>query len=739
MLQLLLVITSRLDLISLAKGNKVKYKNHYTWIIGGVVLAVFLIGLAIPTLNVEVPIVDTQRRRYPNPVGPAYMVVAANAPGWMRSGGPGRYLCDGTNDEVEINAASTACAADGGGTVQFSSGTFTVSLPASETDVVLTADLLDETDGATVVDDNETLDFSVGTFANMVVGQVYRLSGGQDGSDDSVEDNFRDMCSTVVKKTAVGPDTTVESDGADPTILTETGMGTGVSADDWLYVLSGTNATVGWYQVASATADTVTLTADAGGVGADWIVAEALLLGDDLDNIDYGSTAGGSGGQPTLVRMRGCVKAEKEVLFLGAGIRSTYIKLADSQNCCVVIGDDASVITIGFSMENMTIDGNQANQGDNDSTIPLTFHPECNGVVLSEYYWDCHFRQCINVSSDGDGWVILQPWGSHVYGGGWTEWHSGSGVVYGAGSDPVLSDHKIASVVRANARDANASNRLVGDSNTFTAAGVLCRGTSRARLSPAVVRTSYLWAFHDFKGYDNRIVNVDIDQSITATNLGGIRLDPGVLTSTTPNSIIIANNSIRCTQAGTFGIYLNTKGTVITGNVFRGTPNPIEVAASNYTAEIQGNFNCWITDATRAVASQRANTHLETLDNDSGSTIDSRIWVKNNGDHSNMVIVALSTTSDDVRGYLRELTANGTSSWVQIEGYIPIGVLANIGGAHAVAVGDPLCCSDNVQGWLEEAGSGDWVVAIAMQATTASGNVQIAMYILPPGERYLEP
>ena len=674
-----------------------------------------------------------------------YFVVASDAPGTFHRGGPNTRLCDGVNDEVQINLTSAASVAAGGGIVEFSSGTFYVALPATETDVVFTADLLDGTGVATVIDDNTDLDFSEGTFADIVLGQVYRLSGGQDGSDDSVEDNFRDMCSTVVRKTGASVVTVATWDDSENQ-LTETGAFANATIGDWLYISAGTNATVGWHQITTVVDDDNVTIVDteiddgAGDLGTgDIASSEALLLGDDLDGIDYGSTAGGSGGQPTLVRMRGCVKAHPDVMFVGQGFQKTTIKLADQQNCCVIIGDDATTTAVGFSMENMTIHGNQSNQGDEDGTIPLTFHPECNGVVLSENYWDCHFRQIVNITCDGDGWIILQPWGSVIYGGGWTEWHSGSGIVYGFGGDPILSDHKAASLVRANARDAHASNRLPGDSNTFTAAGVLCRGTFRAKLSPSVVRTDYLWAFHILSGFDNRIVNVDIDQVDTATNLGGIRLDPGATGASTPNQTLIASNSIRCTQAGTFGIYLNASGTIINGNTFRGSPNPIEVVANDYTAEIHGNFNCWITDATRGVASQRPNTHIEKLTNTNGSTLTVRQWVKNETDHSDMDLVASSTTATDVRGFLRVATANAASGWVQTEGYHPLVNLADITGSHDVAVKDPLCCSNDDQGWLEEAGSGDWVVAIAMQATTSAAAPQIAAYILPPGERYVLP
>src|SRR4030042_565929 len=51
---------------------------------------------------------------------PAYLlVIAANAPGWMRVGGPGRYLCDGTSttggDQVALKAAIDSLDLNGDG------------------------------------------------------------------------------------------------------------------------------------------------------------------------------------------------------------------------------------------------------------------------------------------------------------------------------------------------------------------------------------------------------------------------------------------------------------------------------------------------------------------------------------------------------------------------------------------------------------------------------------------------
>jgi hypothetical protein len=58
---------------------------------------------------------------------PWRMVAAADAPQWVKDAAT--FVCDGTNDQVTIQAAVDAAFADGGGTVQLSQGIFPLAAP----------------------------------------------------------------------------------------------------------------------------------------------------------------------------------------------------------------------------------------------------------------------------------------------------------------------------------------------------------------------------------------------------------------------------------------------------------------------------------------------------------------------------------------------------------------------------------------------------------------------------------
>ena len=132
-----------------------------------------------------------------------WLVVASDFIGPHR-GGHGVELCDGTDDQVQIQAAIDAAAASGrnGAIVKLSPGLFTVSKSAAAVDIVFVADLTDGVGEATLT--NPT--FSVGEAGDMAAGQLFRVSGGQDddGGLESVEDNHSD-CIVTIKSVAGGP------------------------------------------------------------------------------------------------------------------------------------------------------------------------------------------------------------------------------------------------------------------------------------------------------------------------------------------------------------------------------------------------------------------------------------------------------------------------------------------------------------------------------------------------------
>lgn len=108
------------------------------------------------------------------------------------------YLCDGTNDEVQIQAAIDDLATSGG-VVQLSSGLFIVHKPAGATDIVFEAELTDGAGQATLANLDFEIENGEGEAGDLAVGQLFRVSGGvdDDGGGESVEDNHSDCIVTL--------------------------------------------------------------------------------------------------------------------------------------------------------------------------------------------------------------------------------------------------------------------------------------------------------------------------------------------------------------------------------------------------------------------------------------------------------------------------------------------------------------------------------------------------------------
>lgn len=435
----------------------------------------------------------------------------------------------------------------------------------------------------------------------------------------------------------------------------------------------------------------------------------------------------------TFVRMIGCIQLKAGVYIRCAGTKATEIKLADNQNCSLITFEGTTT-TIGMGMSHIFLNGNRANQGDGSAT---TFHPECNGILINDHGWDAHFEQVSLESFKGDGWWILQPFGSQIYGGGWTEFCGGSAICYGDGNNGQITDHKIADVCEATNRDADASNDLPGDGATFSAAGIRVMESATCMFKPSMVRVDNQWAFWFYNAHGNRISGVYIADD-SAGALGGVLLSPAT-------DSIISGCLFQQRSASSIGVKVRGQENTIVGNRFEGVPKPIEVdGTAVFHANMHDNMGAFITDASETITRLPPDVRTEKLLNDSGSTLTIGFWARRNLSIGSVKIVSGVTTAIDPYGMAVNAINNSAAGFIQIAGYQPRGRIDDAVGANAgaIIVGDELCCSDQTDGYLEEAGSGDWVVAISegVNSGALDGGVNLSpIYILPPGERYIKP
>jgi len=702
-----------------------------TIILSAVVAVALLATLAIP---------QAEYRRGPRR-SMSIQVIAVDAPVGMRTGGPPlRYICNGTQaaggDQVQLQAAIDYAESQGGATVQLSPGTFYVAKPAAAVDVVFEADVVDGSAEATLLDDTTALNVTTGSFSDIVVGQIYRVSGGEDSGNDSVEDGGRDICLTIEKKTGLG--TVVKGTWDDSeNLLTSTGTFASAVIDDWLYISGGTNVTVGWHQITTVVDDdnvTIVATEIDDGAGdlatGDIESSEALLSGEDFIE-DFGVVAGGNGDQPTFVRMIGAIELKAAVYVVGAGTEATRIELADDQNCSIAVFDGAAKI-IGLGMSHMLLRGNRHVQGDNST---YTFHPECNGILVNDNGWDAFFSEIALEAFKGDGWWILNPWGSQIYGGGWTEFCNGSGISYGDGGNGQLTDHKIADVAEATVRDTDASNRLVGDGNTFSAAGIRLMETSVSTFKPSIVRAKNGWGVWLRSAHGNRFSGAYFSGS---TGPGGILLQQST-------NCVITGCLFENTATGAIGINAAARN-VIVGNRFFSVDFPIECGSGTlFYGEISNNLGAFVSHDAPSVTRVPPDVHTIELLNTRGSAVLQKSWVKRNTSSGTITIVDGSESAKTPLGFLPLGINNAVAGWVQTEGYSPYAGFDNSANHAAISIGDPLCLTAATDGFLEKAAdSGDWVVAICEEAYDPPGGggttpTHKAIYILPPGERYAIP
>lgn len=140
----------------------------------------------------------------PGPRAPlVYYVIGTDATDW-RTGGPNRYLCDGTaitgGDQVELRAAVAKASAAGGGVVEMV-GTLYYSDPAGETAWAGTGTVATVVNNAVIT----VTAWTTGDLDDVTVGEQLRLSLTDKGTDPATTND--DLVFTVSAKDAGPPET----------------------------------------------------------------------------------------------------------------------------------------------------------------------------------------------------------------------------------------------------------------------------------------------------------------------------------------------------------------------------------------------------------------------------------------------------------------------------------------------------------------------------------------------------
>ena len=91
-------------------------------------LAIIISAVAAVALLASLAIPQAGYQRGGSNKPPAILVISNNAPGYMKVGGPGRYLCDGTEDNIQLQEAINDAQASGVPEVQLVGG-FTLAAP----------------------------------------------------------------------------------------------------------------------------------------------------------------------------------------------------------------------------------------------------------------------------------------------------------------------------------------------------------------------------------------------------------------------------------------------------------------------------------------------------------------------------------------------------------------------------------------------------------------------------------
>lgn len=643
-----------------------------------------------------------------------YLVISKDAPDTMRRGGPNVWLCDGTADNVQIQAAIDKAFADSqnvpglgytsGNLVELSAGTFYLDRAAADiigSQVSGTGNLFRKTApliASTSVSATMTgLAFDgAWTIADVEVGDLYDLRGGDRGGGVTMDDDFERFVGMVQAVTTVAADTGISGDGANPTVLTKAGIGTGVTADDQLYISSGTNATVGWYIVASATDDTITLTADAGtGAGADWVIVDAIAFWGNT-HASYTYTAA------VFTRIPFAIQLKKNVHFKGAGQNNlTILYLNSAQNCAVVsleCGLLDSAIQRGFQISDMVIHGKAVSQ-----TVAAT----SPGIVAGYYTQNIRLDNVHVASTKGDlawfGVGELVEIKNCIFSGG-----SAWGLCLGPGGPAFIH----ATGMYGSAGPGLVLHRTSSESVSVNGCTMRATGANWGAISQGAVSPHFTGNY--FGPADNA----------GATELGGI-----YVSADSTNGLLTGN-----VFENQYGTAINNLGYwwVITGNHVKIKANgtPYANSAQYYPNTVVGNFG--IQSGFEGVVSLALNGR--------GSAINTKSAVIRKA-----AVTADSTTVSSLRthnilGICWTSTASAAdAAWYSIVRSGRIDALYD--DDDAATVGMPLCASAVDVGVLTKADtSGDRVVAVAEETSTGDGGDQgLNISLLTAEDRYLVP
>jgi len=463
-----------------------------------------------------------------------WLVVPSNCPISIR-GGPNVLRTDGTDDHVQLQQAVTAASATGG-RVQAAPGTLFYGAPAGETVVTGTSIVYGYVDGALSEQQcGATLEsYSVGAYADLAVGQIYRVSGGADGGGNTLEANHEPLIASV---DYVTPDITLAgANWTDATkTLTEAGAFGTAAVGDRLILTAGTGVTAGVYEIATIAGapDSVTLTADINGAGgniADNSVESkpGLVLSEPVQE-NYGV---GADADCAIKRIVGSVKVTGAgVTIQGSGISATTYKRQAGADCAAFTyeGGAPGSAQVYTCFRDFSIQGNRVGE---------TYDGDQAGIVIGEQCYDPHIEMVGLFNCAGEGVVICNPWGLKWL-GGWVEYCNGMGAVIGESRQGTVQSVKF---------QANLGNSEEG---VDTMPAVLMRYVEMSVLSGIWINHSadYAIRFHGGKG--NSIVGSQIS---LASGAAGCVVFGDPLDAVTSTRNTITGSHFEFYFAGTIGI-----------------------------------------------------------------------------------------------------------------------------------------------------------------------------------------
>ncbi len=654
-------------------------------------------------------------------------VVAFDGPSWMRAGGaPDRYLCpdpDVTAATATIQKAIDAAAVQvellsgvaykGGAIVELSGGTFNLDKSATAGDEVsgrgtvskATAPLNGTLTGAMASIVISAYDASW-DIDDIATGQMYDLREGDRGAGVSMDDDYERFVGMCGGVTGVAAD-----DAGDiayvhaTTALQKAGIGTGVSAGDFVYLSAGTfgaGGGIGWYEVASATANEVILTGTDPGDGnqADFETADAFsVYGGMHASYDYATAV--------FTRVVSSLYLKKGVHLRGAGSTSISMLLLDDNQDCAVIQIEVDTlggfVQRGFKISDLTINGNEVGQtaGTEETSHGLVASYNAQTITLD----NVSIGQCL-----GDGaWFNV---GEFVRVTDCTINGNGEyGLCFGGGGPAYVRD----SALFGNGGPGLYLHRTSSESIVVSGCSIRTDGADWGAVATGTVNARFLG---NYFGPTTKA---------GATELGGIYI------SSDSASGVIAGNHFQ----NRYGTAINNQGYrwAITGNHIRSVDGstPYQHNTSQfYPNAITGNVGMRQADEQAMCRAQNTTggtlTQYSTMVREAGKTVNDTVLSSARNDRVlGSAFTEFITTLDD--------------DWYYI---VRVGrAKALVDDDDTLAVGDPLCASagggDNGVLTLADT-AGDLVVAIAEATTVGDGTTQTVLVVfLLPEDRYIVP